>query len=109
MYVLTSEITFSAGIVGVAFLKYYWPEKVRIIGERLGDRDAFWAELRRYALPNTQMKITYSDALHDLTNPDSFNTDTYYWWYKQNVNPVVESLDPDIHVVTTFEDYREKT
>ena len=103
VYVLTGNSTFSAGINSVAFLEAAAPERVTIVGERIGDRERAYGETNDFELPNSRMGMTFSTGLHDLANGCPPVPQCYYLNYFFDV--AVGRLDPDIAVPTTVADY----
>ena len=63
--VLVNNETFSAALTTVAWLKHYGGERTLIIGERLGDEPAFWAEGGTLTLPNSKLPIAFASGYHD--------------------------------------------
>lgn len=63
--VLVDKFTFSAAIVFVAILKYRLGQKLKIIGEEMGDALRFFAEGGLIELPTSGAVVRYSSALHD--------------------------------------------
>lgn len=105
IYLLTSGMTFSAGITTTALIKHAGGERVTILGEPVGDRLAFFAEGRRGCLPNYRLCLHYETGKHDYANPCT-NWDTCFWlsW----LLPVrVKTLQPDETITMTFEDWRQ--
>lgn len=104
IYVVLGNRTFSAGMNAAALIKYAGGDRVMFIGENVGDREQYWSETNRYALPNSDMRVTYAVGLHDLENGCADRPECYWWW-GENVNPAIGEILPDIFIVTTFEDY----
>lgn len=65
LVVLVNNETFSAALVATAWLKYYGGGRALVIGERLGDEPAFWAEGGSLILPNSKLPISYASGYHD--------------------------------------------
>ncbi len=106
IYVAISNRTFSAGMNMVAMLKRAGGDQVVLIGEPVGDRLRYWSEGRRYALPNSGMRVSYNRGLHDLAAGCGGEDHCYPWW-GENIDPKVGDLDPDIWVITEFVEYAE--
>ncbi len=105
VYVLTSNATFSAGIYTSFYPKAADPEKTVVLGERVGDRERFWAETGRpFILPETKYRLSYSLQMHDL-GPGCPDPQVCHLSGRGRWNIGVGSLDPDVQVPTTFEDY----
>ena len=105
IYVLTSNFTFSAALVGVAMIKHYGGERTLIVGERVGDHERFWAETGlALRLPNSNIRIAYATGFHDWAEGC---TGKHPYCYPESIKQEVAagSLDPDIPVPLTFEAY----
>ena len=105
IYVLTSNTTFSAALVGVAMIKFHGAERTLIVGERVGDHERFWAETgRALRLPNSGIRIRYATGYHDWAEGCAGK---HRYCYAENLKYEVPagSLDPDIPVPLTFEAY----
>ncbi|MEJ6391464.1 peptidase S41 [Gymnodinialimonas ulvae] len=63
--VLVDKFTFSAAIVFVAILKHRLGDRLRILGEDMGDGLAFFAEGGLLDLPASRAAVRYSSAFHD--------------------------------------------
>jgi hypothetical protein len=101
--VLTSPMTFSAGITTVGFVKQAGGGRVIIVGEPVGDRMAFYSEGSRDCLPHYHLCLNYRTAKHDYAHPCT-NWRTCFWldWFY----PVqVESLAPDHAITMRFADW----
>lgn len=57
IYLITSNKTFSAGVVTAARVKHFAKDKIVIVGEEVGDNLKFWAEGITYKLPNSGLKF----------------------------------------------------
>lgn len=101
--VLTSAWTFSAGNVGVALAKQHGGEKVRVVGEPVGDRIRMWAEGGNLWLPNARLALRYSTGLHDYSRPCRGEPGCF--WVLHFFPMQVASLEPDLRVDYTFDDY----
>jgi hypothetical protein len=66
IYVIVSQLTFSAGIVAAALVEHSAPERVQIVGEPVGDRLRFWSEGRPVCLPESKYCVRVTDGLWDL-------------------------------------------
>lgn len=102
--------TFSAGIVTAAILKSRGGRRVSVVGERIGDELQFWSEGDFLALPNSGLRIHYSDGYHDWANgfdpQDPRNhTNPRIAAVNQRHSAAAGNLDPDISVSLTFGDY----
>lgn len=91
--VLTGPATFSAGITTAAFVKQAGAERVKIVGEEVGDRLSFYSEGNRGCLPNHAICVSYERGKHDYTGKCE-DWDRCFWLNK--LYPVrVATLDPD--------------
>jgi hypothetical protein len=77
LFVLESPITFSAGMVGVAYLKQAGGDSVTLIGEAPGDRLMFFADQKQVTLPHSGVVMQWSTQRYDLQDgcrayPDCF-------------------------------------
>jgi len=104
IYVPLGARTFSAGVLGAALIKHGNKKQVVFIGEDVGGREQFWSEVTRVRFPNSEMRATYSSALHDIKDGCNKRPECY-WWYFENANPAIGELRPEIYVPTTFADY----
>jgi len=105
VYVMTSNATFSAGIYTSFFPKAVDAEKTLVIGERVGDRERFWAETgERFQLPQTGYGISYSLQMHDLGEGCPVPR-VCHLAGRASMDIAVGSLDPDVEIPTTFADY----
>lgn len=103
VYVLTSAWTFSAGIVDLALLKEHAGDKLRVIGEPVGDRVRFWAEGGTLQLPNSKLAIGYATGLHDYAQSCFGRAGCFWilWLYPTRV----AGFEPDLRVDYTYDDY----
>nr|WP_321249685.1 peptidase S41 [uncultured Ruegeria sp.] len=72
--VLVDKFTFSAAIVFVAILKHRLGNRLKLIGEEMGDGLVFFAEGRLLDLPTSGAVVRYSSAFHDWKNGTSDET-----------------------------------
>jgi hypothetical protein len=105
IYLLTSGMTFSAGLSTTAMIKHAGGDRVTILGEPVGDRLAFFAEGNRGCLPNYHLCMTYHTGKHDYANSCK-DWDTCLWlnWL---IPERVKTLDPDETITMSFADWRE--
>lgn len=101
--VLTSAWTFSAGNVGVALAKQHGGDKVRVVGEPVGDRIRMWAEGGNLWLPNSKLALRYSTGLHDYSRSCRYEPGCFWVLYFFPMQ--VTSIEPDVRVDYTFGDY----
>jgi hypothetical protein len=103
IYVITGSMTFSAGISSVAFLKSSGGEQVSIIGTEIGDFERMWGETSLMTLPNSGLRLQLATGLHDY-HAGCYEFPQCYWLdFFFNVS--VGSLNPDIVIPFTFDDY----
>ncbi len=105
IYLLTSGMTFSAGITTTALIKHAGGDRVTILGEPVGDRLAFFAEGGRGCLPNYPLCLHYETGKHDYGHSCT-NVDTCFWlnW----LLPLrVKTLQPDETIEMSFDDWRQ--
>lgn len=105
IYVLTSGMTFSAGITTTALIKHAGGDRVTILGEPVGDRLAFFAEGGRGCLPNYSLCLHYQTGKHDYGHscPD-WNT---CFWLNWLLPLRVKTLQPDEMITMSFDDWRQ--
>ena len=103
LLVLTDATTFSAAIITAALAKHFAGERTRIVGERPGDRLAFWAEGTSIDLPNSKIAIDISTGYHDWAKGCR---EVRCYWPNYFYDVGVGTLDPDIAVGWRFSDYR---
>ncbi|MDA7966817.1 peptidase S41, partial [Ruegeria sp.] len=68
VFVLVDKFTFSAAIVFVAILKHRLGNRLKLIGEEMGDGLTFFAEGGLLDLPTSGAVVRYSSAFHDWKN-----------------------------------------
>ncbi len=105
IYLLTSGMTFSAGITTTAIIKHAGGDHVTILGEPVGDRLAFFAEGGRGCLPNYHLCFSYATGKHDYRTSCT-DWDTCFWlgWL---LPERVKTLQPDESITMTFDDWRQ--
>ncbi|UWR04283.1 peptidase S41 [Ruegeria conchae] len=72
--VLVDKFTFSAAIVFVAILRHRLGNRLKLIGEEMGDGLTFFAEGGLLDLPVSGAVVRYSSAFHDWKNGTSDET-----------------------------------
>jgi hypothetical protein len=102
LVVLTDATTFSAAIITAALAKHFVGERMRIVGEKPGDRLAFWAEGTAIDLPHSKININISTGYHDWAHGCR---ELRCWWPNYFYDVGVGSLDPDVVVGWRFSDY----
>jgi hypothetical protein len=103
LVILTDNATFSGGIVTAALAKHFGGKRALVIGEKAGDRLAFWAEGGAVLLPNSRIRVNISTGFHDWANGCR---DLRCYWPNVFLGVGVGSIDPDIPMGWPFADYR---
>lgn len=103
IYLLTSNMTFSAGLITAARIKHFGKEKVIIVGENVGDDLEFWAEGVYTKLPNSGITIQDSKYFHDWKN-DTFTIGKTFWVNLFYGVPA-KNLNVNKEIILTFNDY----
>ena len=75
---------------------------MRIVGEKPGDRLAFWAEGTSIDLPNSKIAINISTGYHDWAHGCR---ELRCYWPNYFYDVGVGSLDPDVTMGWRFADY----
>ncbi len=102
-YVLTDPETFSAALSTAAFLKDAGGARVRILGEPVGDRLAFFSEGGSGCLPHSGYCVSYQTGKHDYARPCT-DWDVCFWL--DRIYPArVQSLQPDELIPLRFADW----
>jgi hypothetical protein len=104
IYLLTSGMTFSAGITTTALIKHAGGTRVTILGEPVGDRLAFFAEGGRGCLPNYPLCMYYEIGKHDYGH--SCNDWNTCFWLNWLIPERVSTLQPDETITMSFDDWR---
>ncbi|MEL6688006.1 MAG: hypothetical protein AAFP97_10345 [Pseudomonadota bacterium] len=105
LYLVTDKDTFSAAIVITALIKYHSESRAVIIGEPMGDREAFWAERgKTFRLPNRGWYVNYATGFHDWGG--ECQRERYCFTRNIPHDVAAGSLAPDVDIPMTFEDYK---
>ena len=104
IYLITSNMTFSAGLVTAARIKYFAKDKIVIVGEKVGDNLKFWAEGIYYKLPNSGLTIQDSKYAHDWAEDKFIPFKTY--WFNLLFGVPANNLEVDKEIKTSFSDYK---
>ena len=104
LVVLTSAWTFSAAISTLGYLKQAAPERVRIVGEPVGDRLQFFAEGRPIVLKHSGAAALTATERHDYEGGCRAHADCHAPIRSRPI--ALSSLAPDVPVVWRFADYR---
>lgn len=103
IFILTSGNTFSAALISAARLRYFGSARVSIVGEPLGDREAFWAEGSKIRLPNSGITVGYSTGYHDWEH--GCHNLLNCFWPNLFLDVAAGKLTPDIAAPLRFSDY----
>jgi hypothetical protein len=103
IFLITSNMTFSAGLNTAARVKYFAKDKIVIVGENVGDNLKFRAEGIYYKLPNSKLKIQDAKYEHDWENDKFIPFKTYY--FNLFLGVPAKSLMVDKEIKLSFEDY----
>ncbi|MEO1417875.1 MAG: hypothetical protein AAFW00_21505 [Bacteroidota bacterium] len=103
IYLITSDKTYSAGIVTAARVKHYAKDKIVLVGEGVGDRLKFWAESERFTLPHSGIRIYNSKKEHDWQDNKKSIFKTHILNYFFGVG--VKDLKVDQEIKLSFQDY----
>jgi hypothetical protein len=103
IYVLTSAWTFSAGNTSVALAKDHAGNRLTIVGEPVGDRIRMWGEGGSMSLPNSKLSIGFATGMHDYSQPCTGQPGCF--WIMRFFPMHVKSIEPDVRVPYTFDDY----
>jgi hypothetical protein len=98
LYVLTGRATFSAGLFHAAHLKE--AGRALVAGEPAGDDLDFWAEGGNIRLPNSGLTVHYANGFHSYSSREYHDRKPYI------ADLSLASINPDITVSTSFDDYR---
>jgi hypothetical protein len=101
VYVLTAPYTFSAGIVSAAAFKHDAGERVRIVGEGVGDRLRWWSEGSDVCLPSSHYCFHLTTGLWDLVHGCAEHSNCYGDKYDASVT----DMRPDIRAPLTLESW----
>lgn len=104
LYLVTDKDTFSAAIVTTALMKYHSDGRAVIIGEPMGDREAFWAERgKTFRLPNRGWYVNYATGFHDWGG--ECQRERYCFTRNIPHDVAAGSLAPELYLPTSFADY----
>jgi hypothetical protein len=102
LLILQDHTTFSAAIIAAALAKHFTGPRALIVGEKPGDRLAFWAEGNDIRLPNSKIRVTTATGYHDWAHGCR---DLRCFWPNFLYTVGVGNVDPDVAVRWSFEDY----
>jgi hypothetical protein len=103
LYILTDNYTFSAAIVTLAWLRYYGGSHSVIVGERMGDREEFWAEGSHFVLPNSQLWMAFRTGYHDWEH--GCHSWSHCFWPNVYYSVPAGKLGPNVTIPWKFSDY----
>jgi hypothetical protein len=103
LVILTNNSTFSGAIIATALAKHFGGKRATIIGEKQGDRLAFWAEGNDSQLPNSRLTVHTATGYHDWANGCR---EWRCYWPNFYYDVAVGTIDPDIDVGWSFADFR---
>ena len=105
LFIVVGPNTFSAAITTLARLKHFAGDQAVIVGEPVGERDAFWGEINRFALPNSQIPVQYATGYHDWVNGCTSWTRCYWFNFNFMLGVAAGPLTPTLPAPLSFEDY----
>lgn len=107
LFILTDNTTFSAAIVTTARAKYFGGSRAVILGERVGDRERFWAEGgKAIELPNSRIHIYFATGYHDWNEGCGWKDLGRCFWVNIPFDVPAGSLSPKQSTPWRFADYR---
>ena len=105
-YIVTSNTTFSAGIITAAYANYILGDKAEFVGEKVGDRLQFWADGgAKMTLPNSKISPRIWTAYSDWENGCNDLSKCFWITYFDDVAAGKLPLDREIKL--SFYDYIE--
>jgi hypothetical protein len=106
IFILTDQSTFSAAIVTFARAKYFAGNRAVVIGERVGDREQFWAEAgAQMELPNSKIRVNFATGYHDWERGCSWRDAPRCFWLNLVYDVPAGSLSPQVPLAWRFSDY----
>jgi hypothetical protein len=103
LVILTDNTTFSGAIITAALAKHFAGKRAVLMGEKQGDRLAFWAEGNDIQLPNSKIVVHTATGYHDWAHGCR---ELRCYWPNFYYDVAVGHLDPDVPVGWPFGDYR---
>ena len=104
IYLVVGGPTFSAGIVTAARLKYYAGDRAVMVGEPAAEGLKFWAEARKFVLPNSKLMIMAPSAYHNWADRN-YEKGKKHFWLMRFVGVPAEDIEVALPAVVTFGDY----
>lgn len=107
LFILTDNATFSAAVVTTARARHFGGTRAAIIGERVGDRERFWAESGKpVELPNSKILVFFATGYHDWNEGCGVSDLMRCFWLNLAFDVPAGSLAPDKAIAWKFADYR---
>lgn len=103
LVILTDNTTFSGAIITAALARHFGGARAILMGEKQGDRLAFWAEGNDIELPNSKLKVHTATGYHDWAQGCR---ELRCYWLNFYYDVAVGHLDPEVPVGWSFADYR---
>ncbi|APV48577.1 hypothetical protein BWI17_02065 [Betaproteobacteria bacterium GR16-43] len=108
LFILTDNGTFSAALVTVARAKYFGGDRSVVLGERVGDRERFWAEAGDpLVLPNSKIRVFFATGYHDWHDGCGWKDRGRCFWINWVFDVPGGDLAPKQPMTWKFADYRE--
>lgn len=101
--ILEDDTTFSAAIIAAVLARHFAGPRAVLVGERPGDRLAFWSEGTPMTLPHSRIRIGVSTGFHDWQNGCRA---LRCYWPNFFYDVAGGSVEPRVPVAWTFADYR---
>ena len=107
IFILTDNSTFSAALVTMARAKHFAGTRAVVLGERVGDRERFWAEgSAPIELPNSKILVFFATGYHDWNEGCGWKDWARCFWLNYAFDVPAGDLAPKSPMAWRFEDYR---
>jgi hypothetical protein len=107
LFILTDNATFSAALVTMARAKHFGGARSVVLGERVGDRERFWAEAGApIELPNSKIHVFFATGYHDWNEGCGWKDVTRCFWLNLPFDVPAGDLAPKHLQAWRFADYR---
>jgi hypothetical protein len=107
LFILTDNATFSAALVTTARAKHFAGARATVVGERVGDRERFWAESGKpIELPHSRILVFFATGYHDWQTGCGLADLTRCFLPNYPYDVPAGSLAPDRGIAWKFADYR---
>lgn len=107
LFILTDNHTFSAAIVTTARVKHFAGARAAIYGERVGDRERFWAEAGSpIVLPNAKITVFFATGYHDWNTGCGWGDWWRCFWLNWAYGVPAGNLSPMQQMAWKWDDYR---